>query len=182
MKTSRSGRNPGFGCPPEVRHEPWDRLPVVFVLGSVLVQEFALLKRCENLIQQDVQKCQQKNCRRPGQESHAQDHQHVEQVARMAHAPVNPRANHSAQAMLRVEFRSGPPSAASRRRAAFARPASLPRRTGRRPTAQVRALRSSRREKRLMARNDDARGENQPDRQRHPNARLPIRRQKRMAG
>ncbi len=41
----------------------------------------------------------------PGQESHAQDHQHVEQVARMAYARVNPRANHSAQAMLRVQFR-----------------------------------------------------------------------------
>ena len=98
MKTSRSGRNPGFGRPPEMRHEPWDRTPIVFVWGSVLVQEFALLKRCENLIHQDVQKCQQKNWSGSGQESHAQDHQHVEQVARMAYAPINPRANHSAQA------------------------------------------------------------------------------------
>src|SRR5271157_334159 len=76
IETSRSGRNPYFGCPPEMRREPWDRPPIIFVLGTVWVQEFALLKRCEDVIQQDAQKCQQKNHLRPGQESHAQDHQH----------------------------------------------------------------------------------------------------------
>src|SRR5271157_3721898 len=89
MRTSRSGRNPGFGRPPEIRHKPWDQPPVVFILRSVLVQKLSLLKWCEDLIHQDVQKCQQKNCLRPGQESHAQDHQHVEQITRVADMGVN---------------------------------------------------------------------------------------------
>src|SRR5579862_6365710 len=104
ISTSRSGRNRGCGCPLEAREEPWDRPPIVFELGAVLVQEFALLKRCENLIQQDVQKCQQKNRLGSGEERHAQNHEHVEQVAGVPNASIDSRPYDSAQAMLRVQF------------------------------------------------------------------------------
>jgi hypothetical protein len=73
MRTSGSGRNPGFGRPPKMGHKPRDQPPVIFVLWPVLVKEFALLKRREDLIHQDVPKCQQKIA--GAQENDAQDHQ-----------------------------------------------------------------------------------------------------------
>src|ERR1019366_1786031 len=167
METSPLGRNLGFGSPPQSRHEPWDGLPIGLILRAILVQQGTLFKPCEDLIQQDVQNSQQKNRQGAGQERRAQEHEHVEQVARVTHATVYACAHDAPQAMLGVNLRQARQAPAAERAARldFQPGAEEKQNSTHRPGQRI-ALQAPC--EKPVAREKEAHCKSQPNRQCHP--------------